>query len=410
MAEEPASLPHAADDPTAYVVRVKRLVAIAGPLAAVACWSPRDTGPRSMVGVVLDADAKPIAGVSVETVEARSVTDAAGAFGVNYKEPTQHVFFDHGGLRYQRDYRPDDDGTVVRLQLPYTRPRVLSCDEPAPCEAALTWTLAPGFTATLRTTCDPGETSTLAMPDGLPDEVTCRPDTTAPAAFRAVGRHEGLDARGELEEGLTIHPPPVPLSVRLRGGDRPMPSECNVYVNDEPARRTANGVYEAQVWGHVAAWAVCDGILGTPSAWIVNKPAEVTLTWHRDTPTLDLSAHWPDVQEVLFAQRSGRGHGWVVSLPRREDGTWQLPRLVTGTYKIGLDAPRAVVRWKPSRPDMPTGRVFVEEPKWAEMRDEGGGYGVLELDAPVVTGILPVHWATEEYDFRDDVPPANRPR
>jgi len=388
---------------------MRRILAVAACLHTASCWAPRDTGPRSMVGIVLDADGTPLEGVSVETVEARSVTDAQGRFGVNYKEPAQHVFFEHDGVRYQRDYLSGDDGTVVTIRTIETTPRALSCDTPAPCQAALDWDLGDGLHARIVSDCDPAYPEAVPMPQGMPDEATCRPDTTAPAVPHGIRAYQALDARGGFVEGLQIHPPPVRLTLRLTSPDRPMPDRCEVLVDGAPARPVGNGVYEAQVWGRVSAWAVCDGILGRPDALLVYKPVEWPLTWHRDHPVLDLREHWPDTRKVSLAQRSGRGHGWVVDLPRRKDGTWQLPPLVAGRYNLGLDAPHREVRYKQFRPEMPPGLVFVEGADIAAMRDDGSTYGVLDLTETVTSGTLPVHWATEEYDFRPDVDPSDRP-
>ena len=68
------------------------------PFLLTACWAPRETGPQSMVGHVVDASGTPLTALKVESVESEDRTDADGSFAVNYKEPSQHVFFTHENL------------------------------------------------------------------------------------------------------------------------------------------------------------------------------------------------------------------------------------------------------------------------------------------------------------------------
>ena len=88
------------------------------PFLLTACWAPRETGPHSMVGYVVDASGAPLTDLKVESVEAEDKTDTEGAFAVNYKEPSQHVFFTHQDIWFKRVYEPSDDTQLVRIQTP----------------------------------------------------------------------------------------------------------------------------------------------------------------------------------------------------------------------------------------------------------------------------------------------------
>ncbi|MCB9663051.1 MAG: hypothetical protein H6732_02985 [Alphaproteobacteria bacterium] len=147
-----------------------------------ACWSPKDTGPTSMVGHLRDSSGQPLAGVHAHTPESHWTTDAEGAFRVNYKDPSLWVRFDVADVVWQRAYLPEDRGTVVEVRLPSLEAGTVRCDVAAPCDAELRWEVAPGLHALLALSCPAGgDVAREALPPGSPTRATCRTTATAPA-------------------------------------------------------------------------------------------------------------------------------------------------------------------------------------------------------------------------------------
>lgn len=378
-------------------------LALAGCCALAGCWKPRTTGPTSMLGRVVDTDGTPLAGLSVETAEARDITDADGAFAVHYKEPAQFVFFDHDGLRFQRAYRPEDAGAVVTIQLPARGPTWTACDVHPPCDATLTWALPDALRASARVRCDrlvDGNPPRPVLPANLgpPAEATCRAEPTA--APEAVEVRRWLE-RTALVAGWEITPPPVPLTVTLDTPDDALPDDCQVRIQGEVAARTPDGGWQASVWGDTQITAICAGIPAAPRAVIVRKPATVSLTWTRDTPTVDLSRHHPWASTFVLARHGGPHDLWVTTLPVEDGGRVVLPPLVPGRYQVGLDAPELEVRDIPFLPDTPPGILFVEAKFAVDAREVREAYGVLELTAPIPRGEVTVAWVTAKEEVRE---------
>lgn len=315
--------------------------------ASLACGKVRETGPHSMIGRVLDANGDPVAGLDVTTIESETRTDDDGRFAVTYKEPSRWVSFTLDGLRYQRAYRPDDDGTVVEIRLPATERTGLGCEFAAPCEATLTWQLGDDLEATARATCDRDEAYVLdAAPAGLPSEVTCRNDVTGPdAPARAVAKNRGL----------IVTPPPVTLTIDLTTASSDLPSNCRVDVDGTTVPRTGAGSYAAQVFGHVQVDVWCDAIPAVPRKYYVREPASVTVDWMPDTPSIDIAPTLPWATSLSIAALEGRSRGWLLHVPV-DNGQAVLPPLEPGVYAFaaGVDDER-VMNMRPGeglRPDV----------------------------------------------------------
>lgn len=150
------------------------------PLLALACWSPKDTGPRSMVGTLVDPQGLPIAGVVASTLESQWTTEPDGRFAVNYKEPGRWVRFTVDGLTWQRAYTPEDDGTRVEVRLAPTRTTPVRCEASEPCQATLRWRIDERLEARASLRCAPGGGTLLpAAPLGVPTDATCLSSPTA---------------------------------------------------------------------------------------------------------------------------------------------------------------------------------------------------------------------------------------
>jgi hypothetical protein len=347
----------------------------------LACNTPRDTGPTSMVGTIRDPSGAPLAGVQVETLEARWTTDADGRFAVNYKEPSQWLEFQHDGVRYRRFYRPEDDGKVVDVVLPAVAPTRLACEMDASCTGTLTWTLTDGLTAQVSAPCDRDDAQTVpAAPSGAPDQATCR---TAPAAPDEPAKVRVRD------DGLIMSPPLVPVRVELVTQSDPLPSACEVRVDGQPASRIEDGTYRGDVFGYTVVTATCDGIPATPKAFYTRQEFSFQLLWTPVVPKVEILE--PKVTELVLAQIAGTNGGWQLVLPASPDGSFLLPPLGPGTYAFGANMdPKRLAHIKPVA-DLRPGVLHwrpIDREAWAGDRPEA--LGVLVLEGELLEGTLPV--------------------
>jgi len=104
-----------------------------------ACVTATVSGPTAMVGQISDVEGEPTAGLVVESLEARGVTDSQGRFVVQYKAPEQLIHFTWQGLWFQRRYLPGDAGATVQLSLPQLEKAALRCACSQACTATLQW-------------------------------------------------------------------------------------------------------------------------------------------------------------------------------------------------------------------------------------------------------------------------------
>lgn len=302
------------------------------PLLLTACWTPRETGPNSMIGTLHDAGGAPLVGVAVETVEARSITDAEGRFGVHYKDPSRYVHLTHEGIWFKRSYQTADDGTVVRLELPARETRAFDCDANEACQATLTWQLSETLEAVVRTTCDPDEPpKSLTVPAGLaPTSVVCRVGPT------------GADAPLHVwptATGARLSPPPVTLEVDVdfdASDESLIPTSCDVTVDGVSAQRVGPRRYAAEVFGRVTVRALCDGIPAEPKTVVARESARVHLAWTPETPTLDLLPHVPWASSVALVRTYGNDALWRLDVQAGNDGLVHLPPLTPGRYLLAI--------------------------------------------------------------------------
>ena len=133
----------------------------------LACSAATVSGPTAMVGQITDVGGEPTAGLVVESLEARGVSDSHGRFVVQYKAPEQLVHFTWQELWFQRRYLPSDAGEAVQLRLPQLEKATLRCVCSQVCTGTLQWELGPGYTARSSVTCDPGEVCSLSRVVGV---------------------------------------------------------------------------------------------------------------------------------------------------------------------------------------------------------------------------------------------------
>jgi hypothetical protein len=347
-----------------------------------ACWAPKDTGPRSMIGRLLDANGQPLAGVKVESVESESVTDADGNFAINYKEPQQYLFFTHEDVWYKLTYQPGvDDGHPVELRLPKTRTRFVRCLHD-PCDAKVVWTLGDGFEATARTRCDQEATVRPRVPDVAAEPTgTCRASATAPET-ELYATYKG--------DQLQLSPPAKTLTVELFTETRSPVSSCDVRIDGEPATPGPGSTYTAAVFGRVQIDGVCDGVPATPTAAYVVGDGKVSFRWQPSTPKLDVGAVAPWARAIALGGEDPRGLTWEIELPVGDDGIAVIPPLPVGTYRLGIGMDATRLRGVRTSDDVAPGPfqlVVVPDP---EPREHPLMAGAMIVEERIDSGVIPI--------------------
>lgn len=334
-----------------------------------------------MIGIVLDADGTPITGLSVETVEARWVTDDEGRFAVNYKEPSQYLHFQHEGMWYRRYYQPGvDDDKVITLQLPATTSRRIRCLH-EPCDATLVFDLEDGFTATARGRCDDGEQKPIITPeDTVVPKATCRTSTTAPD--KPIHPTYKLDV-------LQLSGPPATLTVNLFTHTKELPKSCTVRIDGEPAKPAGSSAYSAKVFGRVQYDAICDGVPATPAAAYVVGDGAVDLGWRPTSPTLDVGALASWATHVMVMRHAPEGAMWELSIPVKQ-GKARLPPLPAGTYKFGMGTTASQVRTLKINEQIKPGILQMVDVPVEPPGDHPIYAGAMIIEADMLDGAIPV--------------------
>ncbi len=290
---------------------------------AMACMEPTATSSTYMVGRLVSASSAPLVGIEIASLETASRTDDQGAFTVRYKEPSQHVHFGHGGVWYQRDYRAEDDGAVIELALPELRDATLHCG-PVPCVAKLQWDLGEGFTAKTSQACEPGLKAPLRqIPIDTP-EVGCTEGSTGPKVPFSFEDHGAT---------LQIGAEASAVRVEIRAVDGGSPKQCQVVVGDRAASPAGDGFWSAEASGTVTVSASCDGIPARPKQ-IEASVGSVVLEWTNSGPTLDLEEIAPWLNTIQLVSEAGEAAGWTTEILESPDGTFSLPPLAEGRYRV----------------------------------------------------------------------------
>jgi hypothetical protein len=344
-------------------------------LVAIGCTSPPTTGPDWMVGRIVSATGAPVRDIEVASLEATDRTDDSGVFTVRYKDPSRHVHFGHGGVWYQRDYRPEDRGTEVEISLPSLREASLRCG-PDPCVMHLSWPLSDGLVAKLTQACEPGlEVAPRQIPSARPD-ASCTQGSTGPEVPIS------LEDKGHV---LAIGPEKRAVRVEVRAIDGAAPVSCQVVVGDRVAGPAGEGFWSAEVHGTVTASATCDGWPARPER-VGEDVGSIHLEWTRGGPVLDLEEVAPWLGSVRLVAEQGESSGWVARLLESSDGTFRLPPLSEGRYRLMGASPSGpeVLVIEPPTP-LGTGVLAVVVDSDAETL-----VGRLDVSGDWVTGAVPV--------------------
>ena len=289
-------------------------------LILAACWDPKSTGPKGMVGRLVDSDGKPLAGVLVESLEAESTTDAEGRFAVQYKSPDQFVHFMFRETWYQLTYRPTDDGKVVLISLPPTRDMEARCELGVKGQIQLAWELGEGLSARRTASCSDGTMGVVlgGLPPGMP---------SARGAGQSVDVEEG---------GGSIHlfPPASMVKVELRAEDAALLRTCAVDVGGRAATRSDDGIFVGFGRGLTTVSAHCGALIAIPQGVRADASVSVSLEMVPTSPSLDLSSVFPGAASVWLTREGGDGYS--LRLVTDLSGRWQMPPLTVGSYVVAV--------------------------------------------------------------------------
>ena len=344
-------------------------------LAIWGCVETPETGPDWMVGRVTSAAGAPVKDLEVASLEASDRTDDDGAFAVRYKDPSRHVHFGHGGVWYQRDYRPDDLGVEVAIALPPLRDLTLRCG-PEPCVVSLAWDLDDGFGAKAIQACEPGlEVALRQVPASRPDGL-CTEGTTGPKVDVSVEDHGSILKIGAAKRAVRV---------QIRAVDAAPPESCEIAIGDRVARPAGDGFWSAEVSGVVTVSGTCDGWPARPRQ-VGAEVGSVTLEWTGAGLVLDLEEIAPWLTSLQLVAEQGESAGWMAQLTESADGTFALPPLSVGRYRVlgsGVPDP-ALLAEQPPIPSA-AGILAVRVVAGAEQL-----VGRLDATGDLVTGSLPV--------------------
>ena len=264
-------------------------------------WSPPEaTSEAGMRGVVLQADGKPVVGLKVETVESSVRTDEAGDFGLYYKPPDTHVYFDWENAWYRRAYQAVDEGKRVEILLPPTRSLQVDCGT-FDCRLTLDWEYGDGLLARRRGTCTAGESVVLdGSPQGVP-AVKCQAKVTEPDLPLSVRMDDDL---------LELLPPARDIRVRVDGDASPR--ECVVYVAGVQLQAQDDGRFVGSASGDAAVQVVCNDRAARPEVLAAAASGASSATSADGPPEDDPSGSGTP---VVLEDVSGSGGSPVVSAP-----------------------------------------------------------------------------------------------
>src|SRR5690606_7621359 len=107
--------------------------------------------------------------------------------------------------------------------------------------------------------------------------------------------------------------------------------------------------------------------------------AAAALEWSETGPTLDLPGR-PEADQLRIVGEPEGERGWLLTLRADEDGTFSLPPLPPGTYRVAVGAgePLALAALDPG--EGPDGTLRLVD----------GRQGVLRVDEPLTEGRIPV--------------------
>ncbi len=322
-----------------------------------------------MRGVVLQPDGKPVVGLKVETVESSVRTDENGEFGLYYKPPDTHVYFDRENAWYRRAYKPADDGKQIEILLPPTRSLQVDCGG-FTCRLTLDWEYDDGLLVRRRGACEAGDSVVLdGSPQGVP-EVRCQAKVTEPDLPLSIRMSEDL---------LELLPPARDITVRVDGDADA--EECAVFVDGIQLSARDDGRFTGSAAGDAVVQAVCRGRAATPEVLPADSDS-LEIAWMDAGPTL----RPPPGMELDRLQLVQAG-GWTLTLRAAPSGAFLLPVLPAGSYALQLTStdfsPVPVSKPADLEPGVVSGQMLASGQYAAHLELERDlADGVLEAAAP----------------------------
>ncbi|TVQ90521.1 MAG: hypothetical protein EA397_11850 [Deltaproteobacteria bacterium] len=358
---------------------MQRILAVS--LLFMGCHGVGQTGPRGIKGVLVTADGAPIARQRISSEEHGMLTDEDGRFEVRWKDPATFVDFNRGGLKWRRAWQRDTDAGEVRVELPPLREGELVCRTELECMADVSWTFGDGLKAETRIQC--GEKVPASVFRGLPRQLpTVRCSTI-------LGDLD-LDVREDRGRVL-IKSRPQPLPVEFEGADE---ATCQPAILHGDVVEGV-GVVGLRPTQSTYAWAVCDGRAGTPVPAApmerIGSTSEATIELPASLDGVDLVLDPPLDKPrtlTLVHQRESGSIAWEIRVDPVDGGTYKLPPLPRGDYRLGWGSKDVFSQVNPPDPEIPGTVVIVARSgPWGQ---RGGYVGALRLEEDTPKGTLKV--------------------
>lgn len=328
-------------------------------LILAGCNGVGQTGPRGLIGRLVNSDGEPLKNVRIESEEQSVVTASDGTFEVRWKEPATFVFFEFGGLKYKRTWLPGVDQGVVDLRLPPSEKSVVSCQPERGCTAELVWEYPGGLHAEARVLCAPSAPQIMLEKAPIDEPLLVCRDLQGSVPVR-------LERSGGL---FRIVSPEPAVKVLVRERD-----DCSVQVLHGTVNDNGSIRVERPTW----AWTVCDDRVGPPLAVTITTKSLVLMPHDGG---VDLAAHGHSKLYLLRLSPDGSAE-WQIEVHAVDD-VFHMPKLPRGEYRSVLGGLALLGRMNPPEPEIPGTMVF------HRLKDHGY-LGILKLEEDMSSGRLRV--------------------
>lgn len=352
------------------------------------CHEVWSTGPYGMRGVLVDDRGAPIGNQRVVSEDHGVVTEEDGSFNIRWKDPTTFVDIQRGGVKWRRKWLEDTDAGTVTVQLPEVAEGTLSCKTEFECVAEIRWDVGNGLI-------------------GLVD-MPCK-DKTAPFKIQSMPKTAPLVNCPTIMGDLPLDVRLEPGAVHIESSPRPLPYAV---VGDKPSGPCRPHLLHGEIVEGIGAlglqpkkrtfaWATCDGRAGTPvmvepqPGGRQDKEAKVDLPWSATGPNLAVYPPLAEPRTLQLIHRDEQGAvQWEMTIEPvdGQPGTYQLPPLPRGTYRLGFGAPKLLATMNPPEPEVP-GEIWLFRSGGAWGRD-GGLVGAMRLEEDKAEGVVDVDVAS----------------
>ena len=151
------------------------------------------------------------------------------------------------------------------------------------------------------------------------------------------------------------------IRVTVHDRSRRTPTECAVFVGEHEVESVGGGMWIGESNGMTTVGATCQGVPAVPQYVKAEAAERVVLQWLGHGPTLLLPKAFK-TSDALYLQSDTPKGGWRVKVERSEAGTYQLPPLPVGDYRLSLGAASLLKRMNMGDPAETDVVLWTEQP------------------------------------------------